>query len=205
MLRYFLVVLLLLISPAAQAVEDTEAGRVTRIKASAIAIQDAMPRVLAVGSPIFINDIISTGLGSRLEIKMIDDTVLTLGGRTQFLVMQYSFRDDKGSATLRLLSGSLRAASGKLAALDPKRFRLITDVASIGVRGTEFWVGPFGKVSHVQLLRGKGIYVENKMGRVEIRREGWGTFIESAEAAPTKPEFWPNFMNEMVAKSTSFD
>ncbi len=205
MLRYFLVVLLLLISPAAQAVEDTEAGRVTRIKASAIAIQDALPRVLAVGSRIFINDIISTGLGSRLEIKMIDDTVLTLSARTQFVVMEYRFKDDKGSAALRLLSGSLLVASGKLAALDARGFKLITDVATIGVRGTEFWVGPLGKFSHVQLLRGKGLYVENKMGRVEIRREGWGTFIESAEAAPTKPEFWPQAMNDMVAESMSFD
>ncbi len=205
MFRNIIVALLLVLAPAAQAVEDTQAGRVTRIKPSAIAIQDAMPRKLAVGSPIFINDIISTGLGSRLEIKMIDDTVLTLGERTQFVVLEYRFKDQNGSAALRLLSGSLKAASGKLAALDARNFKLITDVATIGVRGTVFWVGPFAKVPHVQLLSGKGVYVENKMGRVEIRREGWGTFIQNAETAPTKPEYWPKAMNDMVNKSMSFD
>ena len=62
--RIFSLVLIVLFSTAMVSkpdVDDVRAGTVTRILSSAIAIQDARPRVLKVGSPIFINDIISTG------------------------------------------------------------------------------------------------------------------------------------------------
>ncbi|MBT7488400.1 MAG: hypothetical protein HN673_18710, partial [Rhodospirillales bacterium] len=92
-----------------QFVDDTKAGVVTRIQSSAIAIQDAAPRVLQVGSSIFINDIVSTGKDARIEIRMIDDTVITLSARTQFVVMQYQFDGDQGDALLRLITGTFRA------------------------------------------------------------------------------------------------
>ena len=63
--------------PKKSSVDDTKAGIVTRIQSSAIAIQDAAPRILEVGSSIFINDIVSTGKDARVEIRMIDDTVIT--------------------------------------------------------------------------------------------------------------------------------
>ncbi|MAF46718.1 MAG: FecR family protein [Rhodospirillales bacterium] len=205
--RIFSLVLIVLFSTAMVSkpdVDDVRAGTVTRILSSAIAIQDARPRVLKVGSPIFINDIISTGPDSRLEIKMIDDTVLTLSSRTQFVVMRYQFDGKGGDALLRLISGTFRAVTGKLAKLEKRPFKVVTNVATIGVRGTDFWVGAFKKVPHVQLLGGGGVYVENGAGRVEIVRAGWGTFIKDANTAPTAPEFWPPQMNKMVNQSMSF-
>jgi hypothetical protein len=187
------------------AVDDVRVGTVTRVKPTAIAIQDAQPRVLAQGSPIFRNDIISTGLGARVQMRMIDDTVLTLSGRSQFVVQQYEFGAGKGNAAVRLLSGSLRAVSGRIAKLDVNAFKVVTDVATIGVRGTDFWIGPFHGVTHVELQDDSAIFVENRAGRVEIKRAGWGTFIKSADSAPTAPEFWPKWMNDRVKESMSFD
>ncbi len=185
-------------------VDDTKVGTVTRIVSSVVAVQDAQPRTLKVGSPIFINDIISTGPKSRVEIKMIDDTVLTLSSRTQFFVMQYRFKDNEGDALLRLISGTFRAVTGKLAKLENRPFKVVTHVATIGVRGTDFWVGDFKSIPHVQLLGGGGIFVENSAGRVVIVRDGWGTFIKNENTAPTAPEFWPKKMNDMVNESISF-
>ena len=109
-----------------QAVDDTRAGVVTRIQSSAIAIQDAAPRVLAVGSSIFINDIVSTGADARVDIRMIDDTVITLSARTQFVVMQYQFDGDQGDALLRLITGTFRAVTGKIAKLEGRPFKVVT-------------------------------------------------------------------------------
>jgi hypothetical protein len=187
-----------------QFVDDTKAGVVTRIQSSAIAIQDAAPRVLQVGSSIFINDIVSTGKDARIEIRMIDDTVITLSARTQFVVMQYQFDGDQGDALLRLITGTFRAVTGKIAKLEGRPFKVATNVATIGVRGTEFWVGAFKNVPHVELIGGGGVTVENAGGRVEVTRPGWGTFIKDANTKPTKPEFWPKSMNDMVKESMAF-
>lgn len=207
LVRIYTLVLIVLFSTAMVSnpkVDDTKVGTVTRIISSVVAIQGAQPRILKVGSPIFINDFISTGKTSRVEIKMIDDTVLSLSSRTQFVVMQYKFKGDKGNALLRLISGTFRVVTGKLAKLENRPFKVATHVATIGVRGTDFWVGDFKKIPHVQLLGGGGIYVENGAGRVEIVRKGWGTFIKDGNTAPTAPEFWPKQMNDMVNESISF-
>jgi hypothetical protein len=190
--------------PKKSSVDDTKAGVVTRIQSSAIAIQDAAPRILEVGSSIFINDIVSTGKDARVEIRMIDDTVITLSARTQFVVMQYQFDGRDGDALLRLITGTFRAVTGKIAKLENRPFMVATNVATIGVRGTEFWVGAFHQVPHVELIGGGGIFVENEGGRVDVRRPGWGTFIKDAKTKPTKPEFWPKWMNDAVKDSMSF-
>jgi hypothetical protein len=43
-----------------------------------------------------------------------------------------------------------------------------TEVATIGVRGTEFWGGLLDGVHQFALLSGNAIIVENKAGRVEM-------------------------------------
>ena len=190
--------------PKKSSVDDTKAGVVTRIQSSAIAIQDAAPRILEVGSSIFINDIVSTGKDARVEIRMIDDTVITLSARTQFVVMQYQFDGRDGDALLRLITGTFRAVTGKIAKLENRPFMVATNVATIGGRGTEFWVGAFHQVPHVELIGGGGIFVENEGGRVDVHRPGWGTFIKDAKTKPTKPEFWPKWMHDAVKDSMSF-
>jgi hypothetical protein len=59
--------------------DEHVAGKVTRMQAPVLAVQDALPRVLKVGDPIFIGDVISTGKGARIEVEMTDDGILTLG------------------------------------------------------------------------------------------------------------------------------
>ncbi len=46
-----------------RAQDDNVAGTVLRLQASAVAVQDAVPRALAVGEPIFVGDVLSTGKG----------------------------------------------------------------------------------------------------------------------------------------------
>ena len=62
-------------SGAPASIEEVVAGKVTRIKGSALAIQDAQPRILSVGAEILLGDIISTGANSRLELRMSDDGI----------------------------------------------------------------------------------------------------------------------------------
>jgi ferric-dicitrate binding protein FerR (iron transport regulator) len=187
---------LLLVAPflggATAAVDDEVVGKVTEIMGSAVALQDALPRVLKVDAPIHLGDVLSTGRGSRLHIKMVDDAEFSLGERSQFVVQEYFLKPDgkEGNAVIRLMEGASRATTGKIASLDNQPFVLKTEVATIGVRGTEFWGGLLDGVHQYALLNGRAIIVENKAGRVEITRIGDGTTVQSDAAAPVAPTVW---------------
>ena len=110
---FFLVALLLLEPGFAAAAEDV-AGTVTRLRGSAVAMQDAVPRVLKVGDKVQRGDVISTGSGARLEMTMLDDAVMTLGEKTMFVVIDYIAVGAEPYAAMRLLQGAFRATSGKM-------------------------------------------------------------------------------------------
>lgn len=180
----------LLLAPGsfAFAAEDV-AGTVTRLKGSAVAMQDAMPRPLKVGDKILRGDVISTGTGARLEMKMLDDAVMTLGEKTIFVVIDY-ITQGQPNAAMRLLQGAFSAVSGDMMKTAGARFTVETEAATIGIRGTTFWGGMLDGVFEVALLDGKAVIVENKAGRVVIDRVGEGTAIGAADVAPTAPKAW---------------
>ncbi|MDA1090165.1 MAG: FecR family protein [Proteobacteria bacterium] len=185
--------------------KESIAGTVTRIKSSAIAVQNAVPRPLMVGSPIYVGDVISTSSEARLEITMIDDAVMTLGASAIFIVLDYIYQGDGGNAATRLLSGALRSTSGNISKPKDKPFKLYSEFGTIGIRGTDFWAGYLHGEFHVGLLSGAGVYVENDAGRVEITRIGYGAKIIKRGAAPTPPKPWANDMLNMSKDSVSFE
>jgi len=189
--------------PPAAGAGDT-AGTVVRIEGQAVAVQDAMPRPLGVGDAVRIGDVLSTAAESRIEIRMIDDGVFTLGARAVFVVLDYTFAG-AGSATTRLIEGAVQAVGGKLAALESQPFRMQTEFATIGIRGTKFFAGrmPDGAF-HVGLWSAGAVTVANAAGSVAIERRGFGTHIDSPGAAPGTPRAWPADMNAAAKKMISF-
>lgn len=185
------VLCLLLIAPvSAVAAEDDVAGTVTKLQGSAVAMQDAVPRPLKVGDKILRGDVISTGRDARLEMKMLDDAVMTLGARTVFVVIDYVAQGAEPNAAMRLLEGAFNAVSGKMMKTADARFVIETETATIGIRGTTFWGGKLDGVFEVALLEGKEIVVENKAGRVVITKVGDGTSVAAADKPPTPPKTW---------------
>ena len=191
--------------PAPAQAEEQVAGTVVRLKGLAVAMQDAMPRVLAVGSQVLVGDVISTGKGARLEVRMLDDSVLTLGARTVFDIIDYVYKESYGNAALRVLSGSFRVVTGKIAKLAGQPFQVAGEVATIGIRGTDFWGGPLDGVFQVVLLGAGTIVITNRAGSVEISEVGNGTKIESADVAPTPPKVWHRTKITRAARSVAFD
>ena len=185
--------------------EDHVAGTVTKLKARAVAVQDALPRPLEVDSPVYVGDVISTGADARIEVRMIDDGVITLGERTVFVVIDYVFKDSRGNAALRLLSGAVRAVTGGIGKLENRPFMVLSEVATVGIRGTDFFAGFIHDEFHVGLLGGAGVYVKNSAGSVELTKIGDGTKVKAPGAAPTKAKPWPKAMTEMTAAAVSFE
>ena len=171
------------------AAEDV-AGAVVRLKGSAIAMQDAVPRVLKPGARILRGDVISTGPGARLEIRMLDDAVMTLGEKTIFVVIDYITSGAQPNAAMRLLQGAFSGVTGAMMKTADASFTVHTELATIGIRGTTFWGGTLDGVFGIALLDGKSITIENKAGRVVIDTVGDGTSLTAAGVAPTAPKAW---------------
>ena len=202
-LPLLLCILAVLAGPA-RAQDDPVNGVVTRLQGNAVAMQDAIPRPLKVGDNILSGDVISTGKDARLELRMIDDGVITLGERTVFVVIDYILGGEAPNAAVRLLQGAFKAVSGELVKVANASFVVETEVATIGIRGTTFWGGILDDTFDVTLLEGKGIYVETKAGRVEITTPGEGTSVRSAGHAPSPPKAWPKAKIDRAVATVTF-
>tara|TARA_R110002073_G_scaffold68021_11_gene168960 strand:+ start:957 stop:1568 length:612 start_codon:yes stop_codon:yes gene_type:complete len=181
---------LIVAGSAAQAAEGDVVGKVLRLKSSAVAMQDAMPRPLTPGSDVLVNDVISTGAGARLEFSLRDGSVITLGERATFAVSDFEDTPARESIALRLLSGAFKAASGSIAARNPNAMIVATNTATIGIRGTTVWGGTLDTSFEVALLDGTAVTVTTRAGTVELNAVGQGTRVPSADQPPAPPVTW---------------
>ncbi len=188
----------------AQQTGDAIVGTVTRLQKSAVAMQDAFPRILAEGDPILLGDVISTGKGTRLHLTMMDGAEVTLGEGTIFVVQEYLMTQDGGNAVMRLLEGAFVVTSGSLMKQANAEFTVETEIATIGIRGTTFWGGSIDGKFSVLLLDGKGVYVQTRTGSVDLSTPGEGTSISDADSVPAAPKTWPQEKVDRAKATVTF-
>ena len=90
------------------------------------------------------NDELSTGPKSHLEVTFSDDTKLTLGENAKVVVDRYVFNPDKsvGELALSTSAAAFRLATGKISEMQDRKINVATPFAALAVRGTDFWWGP---------------------------------------------------------------
>jgi hypothetical protein len=139
---------------------------------------------------------------------MVDGAVMSLGADTEFAVNDYSYQEKagQGTARLELIKGVFRAVTGAIGKLKEHDFKVQTSVGTIGIRGTDSWGGfYFSQALDVALLGGKGIYIENAAGLVEITRSGDGATVHSANELPLPPTRWGDNKLNAAKQSISWD
>ncbi len=87
---------------------------------------------------------------------------------------------------IALLKGALRFASGKMGR---PGLRIKMPVATIGIRGTDFWAGEINGGYGVLLMHGV-VEVSNAAGTVTLSEPSQGTLISAADEAPSQPTTW---------------
>ncbi|WES31144.1 FecR family protein [Varunaivibrio sulfuroxidans] len=184
-----------------QQASGEKAGTVLRVKGRAVAVLDAISRPLAPGVAVFIGDILSTGADARLEIKMIDDALFTLGERTSFNVFDYSFQN---GATLNLVSGVLDGASGLIGKQNDRGITINTRLATIGIRGTKYWIGDMMGAFQVAHWSGGGVEVRTDAASVRLEDPKAGTIVRARNRPPTPPMPWGADRMSMAKKMVSF-
>ena len=201
-------VLAALSTPEAMAAEPSVAGTVMHIQGAAMVNHRESSGNLSLGAQILVGDHIVTGRNARLGLRMSDGAVLSLGADTEFAINDYRYQEQtkQGTARLELVKGVFRAVTGAIGKLGEHDFKVQTSVGTIGVRGTDFWGGfYFSQALDVALLGGKGIYIENAAGLVEITEPGDGSTVHSANELPLLPKRWDDKKLNSAKQSISWD
>lgn len=84
---------------------------------------------------------ISTYDNSKTQIIFKDETIVTVGKNSNFSIEEYLMEDSKEkSVKFNLFEGAIRTITGKIGKLNPSKFKVKTNNAVIGIRGTNFIV-----------------------------------------------------------------
>lgn len=163
------------------------AGTVVRLKGEVRADQQS----LAEGGVVEEGAVLTTGPGARVELRLIDGATLTLGEHGRLVVDRYVYDAGaaQGNAVLRSVSGVFLIATGAIGKLPDRPFKVATPVATIGIRGTQFWGGALDNPLDVLLLDG-AIIVENQAGTVTLDQPNQGTQVTQAGQAPDPAGYW---------------
>jgi hypothetical protein len=182
-----------------------EIGHVSRVQNSAWALSTGTNRSLEPGSPVYTDDVLSTGNGARLEVVFADGTSLTLGQNAVIEVDGYAYEpeSESGSAAWDILSGAFLMVTGQIAKSSPEDVSIRTPVAYVGIRGTEFWAGLIDDGYGVLVLEGI-IEVTSPGGSVMLDMVGEGTMIAEPGAAPSDPIIWGDGKKARALEAVSF-
>jgi len=183
---------------------DTQIGSVTRIQGEAFWRAGSSLAALSVGAPIFSNQRVGTGADARLELTFDDGTQLTLGENALMTLDTFVYNPAQGEGKLALnVKGAFRFVSGQVSKQPNKEVALTTPVATVGIRGTEFWGGPIDNQALGVFLIDGAVTVTNAAGEQVLDQPGQGTNIAAAGAAPGAVTIWPQAkVNRAIATVT---
>jgi len=204
--RLIVMALMLLCGLAAdQAAAQDAIGAVSRIQGEATATRGGATRPLSVKDSVFTNDLVSTGEAARLEVTFADNTRLTLGEKTKLTLDTYVFNPAARRGAIRFgVIGVFQFLSGRLSKLAHASVSVTTPVATVGIRGTEFWAGPIDdQALGVFLIKGV-VSVSNAAGQRILNRPGQGTNIAAPGAAPGPVTIWPQAKVDRALAAVAF-
>jgi len=190
-----------LLAPPATAQPQT-IGSVTRVQGFAVeAAPGALNYDLVPGRRVHEGGRIITGRGARLEIRFDDDSVITIGEKATVTLDEFRQRSaapaNPVTQAFGVLRGTFRFVTGLIGQTDRSRVRVRTPVATIGIRGTDFFGGPLeagmppGQLHYGFMIIDGAIDVENIHGTVTLDEPEEGTFLPmDGGKAPTPPRKW---------------
>lgn len=124
---------------AAPAAAQDRAGRATAVQPDAFQATSQVGYKVAAGAEIFRQARVYTKDYGTMEIALEDGTALTVAPNASLVIDNYVYSGapQPGALSLSLARGALRMVSGRM----PKEnYAVTTSVATIGVRGTTFWL-----------------------------------------------------------------
>ncbi len=123
------------------------AGMVKVAKGQVTIERDGKIQAAAVGSPVEVADRIRTGPDGSVGVTLLDDTLLSAGPNSLFVIEKFAFdnKTQDGRMSVQVRKGTLSVASGRIAKQTPESVDFHTPTSVLGVRGTEFVIEVAGQ------------------------------------------------------------
>lgn len=122
--------------------QESAIGKIKTGKGEIAAIRSGETITVSIGDPLYQNDTIRTGEDSSVGIIFEDNTILSLGPKSEIVIDEYVFAPEKDllSMAARMIRGTAAYMSGIIGKQSPETVKFQTPDATIGIRGTHFLV-----------------------------------------------------------------
>lgn len=120
---------------------------IQKLSGTATVVRQGQTIPATMGLEIWENDTLRTGPDGSIGLVFNDETLLSLGPESVFVIDEFVFtpREGKFSIVFRMLKGTAAYLSGLISKLAPESAHFKTPTASIGIRGTKFVVKVAGE------------------------------------------------------------
>ena len=175
-------------------------GLVETLDGSAIVVRlDGSEQQLALGSPLYHGEVLSTGDDAAIGVGLSDGTTFSMAenGNITLDEMVYDAGTQAGSIGLSVGEGVFTFVSGVIAKTDPEAMMIETPVATIGIRGTQLGVDiADGKNLTVVMMEEEGGFIgeaviSNDAGVRVLNVAHVATAVSDANVAPIAPYVMP--------------
>ncbi len=169
-------------------------GEISAMHGEATILRDGKSIPVSSHMAIEEKDTIKTAKNTKLQIIFNDNTIISLGQKSTFKIEAYLFSKTKVKARFNV-KGLFKSITGKIGHIAPENFKLKTQNATIGVRGTTIIGESHADADTIICSSGK-IIVSTLKGDIIVNR-GERTIVHR-DARPTRPSI---IKKEMIQKT----
>ena len=143
---------------------------------------DNIGRIAGIGDPIYLNDVIRTGPGTKLQILLKDQTVFSIGPDAELIFDEFIY-DPSGeiepALTATVKKGVFKFISGKISSLQPDAMKLNLPNTTASIRGTTVAgrVAENGETELVLLTGAISVTSVTGADPIDIFQSGWGVNV----------------------------
>ena len=207
---------LLLALASGGAYASVDAGRVQFVFGDSRALAtNGAERVLKKGDVVHEGDTVITGPSASLQLLMVDDAMVAVRPNSRLRIDTYRFQgkeDGSERGVLHLIKGAFRSITGAIGHTDKKNYKIITDTANIGIRGTDHepaYLLPsqanVGDPGTYDAVNSGGTYIATPWGRVDVSPNQVGFASSKPGSVPVLLDGVPGFMRATPPMSQGAD
>jgi hypothetical protein len=172
-----------------RAEEASVVGRVEKSRPEVGSKLDGQSRTLADGVEVHRNEQLWTGAGARMHVALTDGAAVELGENARLTLDDFVLPEGgMGRLLIRSITGAFRFAGGAIDKSAPGAVKIVTPVATLTLRGTDFFAGPIDGSYGVFVFHGR-VDVATAAGSVSLT-DGEGTSITKSSAPPGEVKRW---------------
>ena len=162
-------------------------------------------RIVGSGKPVYLNDRLMTGATGRLQIRLKDDTLFTIGPNSSLVVDEFVYdpASGLGRVTASVLQGVFQFITGKVGKKQPENMKVRLPACTIGINGTAV-MGRVEVGRDTVVLTTGAITVSNDAGITHLPQAGYAVTVDAGQA-PGTPFIAPLPLLASLAKSLAPD